>query len=68
MMLSMHGVRNGSGQIGSKIVGYLGWIGVNLDQGLKWDELAGVIEDAYLTVAPQKLREYAVTRPGYPIR
>jgi len=42
-------------------VGYLGWIGVNLDQGLGWDEIAGMIEDAYLTVAPKKLIEAAKT-------
>lgn len=38
-------------------VGYLGWIGVNLDQGLGWDEIAGMIDDAYLTAAPKKLIE-----------
>ena len=40
-------------------VGYLGWIGVNLDQGLGWDKIANAIEDAYLTVAPRKLIETA---------
>ncbi len=36
-------------------VGYLGWLGVRLDRDLGWDEIAGVVEDAYLTVAPKKL-------------
>jgi hypothetical protein len=38
-------------------VGYLGWIGVRLDQGLGWDKIAGVIEDAHLIAAPKKLIE-----------
>lgn len=36
-------------------VGYLGWFGVRLDRDLGWDEIAGLVEDAYLTVAPKKL-------------
>ncbi|MGH2436737.1 MAG: MmcQ/YjbR family DNA-binding protein [bacterium] len=36
-------------------VGHLGWLGVRLDRKLGWEEIAGVIEDAYLTVAPKKL-------------
>lgn len=40
-------------------VGHLGWLGVRLDRDLGWDEIAGVIEDAYLTVAPKKLIETA---------
>ena len=28
-------------------VGHRGWIGVRLDRGLDWDELAGIAEDAY---------------------
>lgn len=35
-------------------VGYLGWVGVRLDRDLGWEEIAGVIEDAYLAVAPKK--------------
>lgn len=38
-------------------VGHRGWLGVRLDGGDHWDEVAGVIEDAYLTVAPRKLLE-----------
>jgi len=37
-------------------VGHRGWIGVRLDRGLGWDEIAGVIEDAYLARAPAALR------------
>ena len=36
-------------------VGHRGWIGMRLDGKLDWDEIAGVIEDAYCTVAPAKL-------------
>lgn len=32
-------------------VGGRGWLGIRLDRDLPWDELAGAIEDAYLTVA-----------------
>jgi hypothetical protein len=40
-------------------VGYRGWLGVRLDRGLDWDELAGIAEDAYAEVAPPKLVEQA---------
>jgi hypothetical protein len=36
-------------------VGHRGWLGVRLDRGFHWDELAGIVEDAYCTVAPKKL-------------
>ena|SRR5579864_3994543 len=38
-------------------VGHRGWLGVRLDRGLDWEELAGVVEDAFCTVAPKKLVE-----------
>jgi hypothetical protein len=38
-------------------VGHRGWVGVRLDRGLEWNEVAGAVEDAYLTVAPKKLAE-----------
>ncbi|MDP9188573.1 MAG: MmcQ/YjbR family DNA-binding protein [Actinomycetota bacterium] len=38
-------------------VGHRGWLGVHLDRGISEDELAGVIEDAYLAVAPRKLAD-----------
>jgi hypothetical protein len=40
-------------------VGHRGWLGVRLDRGLDWDELAGIAEDAYAEVAPEKLLEAA---------
>jgi hypothetical protein len=40
-------------------VGHRGWLGVRLDRGIDWDELAGIVEDAYAEVAPAKLVEAA---------
>jgi len=40
-------------------VGHRGWLGVRLDCGIDWNELAGVAEDAYAEVAPAKLVEAA---------
>jgi hypothetical protein len=40
-------------------VGHRGWLGVRLDHGLDWNELAGIAEDAYADVAPAKLVEAA---------
>jgi hypothetical protein len=40
-------------------VGHRGWLGVRLDRGLDWDELAGIAEDAYAEVAPARLVERA---------
>jgi hypothetical protein len=40
-------------------VGHRGWIGVRLDRDLDWNEIAGAIEEAYLTVAPRRLVEAA---------
>jgi hypothetical protein len=45
-------------------VGHRGWLGVRLDPGIDWDELAGIIEDAYAEVAPPKLVEAARARGG----
>ncbi len=36
-------------------VGPQGWVGVRLDGELPWDEVAGVVEDAWLTRAPKRL-------------
>jgi hypothetical protein len=36
-------------------VGHRGWLGVRLDRGIHWDELTGIVEDAYAEVAPPKL-------------
>lgn len=43
-------------------VGHLGWVGVRLDRSVGWKEIAGVVEDAYLTVAPKKLIEAGLIR------
>ena len=36
-------------------VGWRGWLGVRLDRDLDWDEIAGIVEDAYRAVAPKRL-------------
>jgi hypothetical protein len=36
-------------------VGHRGWLGVRLDRELDWDEIAGIVEDAYRLVAPRAL-------------
>jgi hypothetical protein len=46
-------------------VGHRGWLGVRLDRGLDWNELAGIVEDAYAEVAPSKL-VVAATRSAVP--
>ena len=38
-------------------VGHRGWLGVRLDRDLGWADIAGVVEDAYLEVAPARLVE-----------
>ncbi len=40
-------------------VGHRGWLGVRLDRGLDWDEIAGITEDAYAEIAPPRLVEAA---------
>jgi hypothetical protein len=40
-------------------VGHRGWLGVRLDRGADWNELAGIAEDAYAEIAPPKLVEAA---------
>jgi hypothetical protein len=45
-------------------VGHRGWLGVRLDRGVDWDELAGIVEDAYAEVAPPKLVEAARRASG----
>jgi hypothetical protein len=47
-------------------VGHRGWIGVRLDRGLDFEQVAGAIEDAYLTVAPKRLADAAVAASGRP--
>lgn len=36
-------------------VGGRGWLGVRLDVDPDWDEIAGIVEDAYRVIAPPKL-------------
>ena len=38
-------------------VGKGGWIGIELDQGLDWGVVAGLVRDGYLEIAPPRLRE-----------
>jgi hypothetical protein len=38
-------------------VGHRGWLGVRLDGDIDWDELAGIVEDAFASVAPRRLLE-----------
>ena len=45
-------------------VGHRGWVGVHLNCGLDWNEIAGAIEEAYLTVAPKRLAEEAIRARG----
>ena len=52
-------------------VGHRGWLGVRLDRGPDWDELAGICEDAYAQVAPRSLLDAVVARlhePEEPVR
>ena len=36
-------------------VGHRGWVGVRLDVDVDWDEVAGLVEEAYRLVAPKRL-------------
>lgn len=36
-------------------VGHRGWLGVRLDRSPDWDELAGILTEAYRSVAPTTL-------------
>ena len=36
-------------------VGVRGWIGVRIDRGPDWGEIAAIVEDAYRQVAPKRL-------------
>ena len=45
-------------------VGHRGWLGVRLDRGIDWDELAGIAEDAFAEVAPARLLEAARSEGG----
>jgi hypothetical protein len=45
-------------------VGHRGWLGVRLDRGRGWDEIAGIAEDGYAEVAPRSLVDAAARRGG----
>ena len=45
-------------------VGHRGWVGVHLNRGLDWNEIAGAIEEAYLQIAPKQLAEEAIRARG----
>ncbi len=45
-------------------VGGRGWLGVRLDRGLAWLEVAGALEDAYAEVASPKLLAETLSRRG----
>jgi len=36
-------------------VGHRGWIGVMLHGDVGWEDVAGIVEDAFITVAPRRL-------------
>ncbi|SDJ22289.1 Predicted DNA-binding protein, MmcQ/YjbR family [Frankineae bacterium MT45] len=36
-------------------VGHRGWVGVRLDTGIEWPEVAELVEDAYRAIAPARL-------------
>jgi hypothetical protein len=36
-------------------VGHRGWLGVMLHGRIDWEDVAGIVEDAFCAVAPQKL-------------
>jgi hypothetical protein len=40
-------------------VGHRARVGVHLNRGLDWNEIAGAIEDAYAQIAPKSLVEQA---------
>ena len=43
-------------------VGHMGWLGIELDQGLEWGVVAGLVRDGYLEAAPKRLRAEAEAR------
>jgi hypothetical protein len=49
-------------------VGSRGWLGVRLDRGVDWDEVAALCEDGYRTVAPKRLVTQLDSVEGRPTR
>ena len=46
-------------------VGGRGWLGVRLDVDVDWEEMAGIVEDAYRVVAPKKLVALLPSSPSH---
>jgi predicted DNA-binding protein (MmcQ/YjbR family) len=44
-------------------VGSKGWVGIRLDSGVDWDELAELAEESYRLIAPKRLSAL-LDRPG----
>lgn len=47
-------------------VGHRGWLGIKLDVGLDWEEVAELLTEAYRTVAPDPLRRRLDTLQATP--
>ncbi len=47
-------------------VGGRGWVGLRLDQPIDWDEIAGICEEAFRTVAPKRSVAELERRAGSP--
>ena len=43
-------------------MGKQGWVGVRIDNKVKWDELAAILKDGYLMSAPRKSRARVVAK------
>jgi len=43
-------------------VGHRGWLGVRLDNGPDWGEVAGLVEEAFVSAAPGRLSRGRVER------
>jgi hypothetical protein len=50
-------------------VGHLGWIGFELDKGLDWGVVEGLLREGYLEIAPKRLRDQLTSaKPERPAR
>lgn len=45
-------------------VGHRGWLGVRLDVDVDWDEVSGIIREAFLVVAPKRLADVVRSAEG----
>lgn len=41
-------------------VGHLGWVGVRLDRDIDWEDISGIIGEAYLNRAPKKYKDMII--------